>query len=64
MKTKTKIIPLLINVNGKEIGIEYKKGKFVLFGKEYMDEGVEMFLTCVGEKLQVDRLIKIAKKKV
>jgi len=53
-KIKPRIIPILINCQeeGKQIGIEYKDGKYILFGKEFMDEGVNNFFNALKPKLE------------
>jgi hypothetical protein len=50
------IIPILINCNdeGNQIGIEYKNGKYILFGKEHMDEGVEIFFNEIRKRFTAD----------
>lgn len=48
-----KIIPIMISVEkDKQIGIEYLNGKYVLFGKEYMDEGVNLLFKKLIEYLE------------
>jgi len=57
MKTKTRIFPLQIQVIDKRkgidktIGIEFKRGKFYLFGRENMDEGVKLFFDGLKKEL-------------
>ena len=50
-----KVYPILINYDKqgkKQIGIEYKNGKYVLIGKGNMDKGVKIFFEKLSEILQ------------
>ena len=51
-QNKEKIIPILIWIDDKKIGIEYKNGKFILFGKENMDKGVELLFLELSKYLE------------
>jgi hypothetical protein len=60
-----RIYPLMITMEGKKIGIEYKDGKFILIGEKYMDKGVKTLLYLVKEGLQkkeLDLMERIVKK--
>jgi len=54
MQEQKRIIPILIDCNneGNQIGIEYKNGKYILFGKEHMDEGVELLFNELKKHLE------------
>lgn len=45
--------PITIQIGkGRQVGISYSRGKYRIHGKEYMDEGVQIFFQALTRKFE------------